>query len=293
MPSLKEIRVRIASVQSTEKITSAMKLVSAAKLRRAQNAICNLKPYSNKLNAILKNLSDSIEVSEEHPLFAQRNPENVVLIAITSNRGLCGAFNSNIIKEIQRLANEEYSKSFLNKKLKLITLGKKATEQLQKNYNILYANESLLETPHFEEAAKMTADLIHDFANKKIDKIVIVYNRFVNPATQKITVEEFLPIVKKEEKSSTKNTNADFIFEPSQEELMEDLIPKILKIQLYKTVLDSIAAEHGARMTSMAKATDNASEILKELKLKYNNARQAVITNELNEIESGAEALKN
>jgi F-type H+-transporting ATPase subunit gamma len=295
MPNLKEIRVRIASVQSTEKITSAMKLVSAAKLRRAQNAIFNLKPYSNKLNDMLYNLSDSIEVSEEYPLFAQRNPENVALIAITSNRGLCGAFNSNIIKEIHRLVNEEYAHSFRNEKLKLITIGKKAAEQLQKNYKISYANESLIETPHFEEAAKLATDLIHDFANKKIDKIVIVYNRFVNPATQKITVENFLPIVNMEKgrKGEKEKGDLNFIFEPSEEELMEELIPKILKIQLYKTILDSIAADHGARMTAMAKATDNATEILKELKLKYNNARQAVITNELNEIESGAEALKN
>ena len=292
MPSLKEIRIRIASVQSTEKITSAMKLVSAAKLRRAQNAIFNLKPYSNKLNAILQNLSDSVEISEEHPLFAQRDPEKVALIAITSNRGLCGAFNSNIIKEIHRLISEEYAQSFRNEKLKLITIGKKATEQLQKNYTIFYANESLLETPSFEEAAKIATDLINDFINQKIDKIIIVYNRFVNPATQKITVETFLPIVNVAEKGK-REKELNFIFEPSQTELMEELIPKILKIQLYKTLLDSIAAEHGARMTSMAKATDNASEILRDLKLKYNNARQAVITNELNEIESGAEALKN
>jgi F-type H+-transporting ATPase subunit gamma len=279
-----------------------MKLVSAAKLRRAQNAIFTLKPYSNKLNAILQNLSDSVEISEEHPLFAQRDPEHVALIAITSNRGLCGAFNSNIIKEIHRLANEEYATSFRNEKLKLIAIGKKATEQLQKNYPLSYANESLLDNPNFEETAKIAADLITDFTNKKIDKIVIVYNRFVNPATQKLTVENFLPVVNVEKGEKEKGRKGEkekgerelnFIFEPSQEELMEELIPKILKIQLYKTLLDSIAAEHGARMTAMAKATDNANDILKELKLKYNNARQAVITNELNEIESGAEALKN
>jgi F-type H+-transporting ATPase subunit gamma len=280
-----------------------MKLVSAAKLRRAQNAIFTLKPYSNKLNAILQNLSDSVEISEEHPLFAQRDPESVVLIAVTSNRGLCGAFNSNIIKEIHRLVNEEYAQSFRNEKLKLITIGKKAAEQLQKSYNLFYANESLVETPQFEEAAKIASDLITDFINKKIDKIVIVYNRFVNPATQKITVENFLPVVNVGEevkgrsgeraKGRKGEKELNFIFQPSQEEIVEELIPKILKIHLYKTLLDSIAAEHGARMTSMAKATDNAAEILKELKLKYNNARQAVITNELNEIESGAEALKN
>ena len=270
-----------------------MKLVSAAKLRRAQNAIFNLRPYSNKLNTILQNLSDSIEISDDNPLFEQREPENVVLIAITSNRGLCGAFNTNVIKEVHRLVNENYQKQLREEKLKLICIGKKAAEQLQKNYTVMFASESLLDAPNFEEVAKITSDLIHDFSHKKIDQIVIVYNRFVNIGTQKVAVEHFLPILNLEKETSNQTKNANFIFEPSQQELLEELIPKILKIQLYKTVLDSIAAEHGARMTAMAKATDNAAEILRALKLKYNNARQAVITNELNEIESGAEALKN
>jgi len=291
MPSLKEIRTRIASVQSTQKITSAMKLVSAAKLRRAQNAIQNLRPYSNKLNSLLQNLS--ADISEENPLFVQREPENVVVIAITSNRGLCGAFNSNIIKEVHRLVQDEYKKQLQDEKLRLICIGKKAIEQLQKNYNILLTNENILETPNFEDVAKIASDLINDFCNKKIDKIAIVYNRFVNPATQKVTIENYLPVVNIEAQSSKKTISTNYLYEPSQNELVDELIPKILKIQLYKTLLDSIASEHGARMTSMAKATDNATEILRELKLKYNNARQAVITNELNEIESGAEALKN
>jgi len=291
MPSLKEIRTRIASVESTQKITSAMKLVSAAKLRRAQHAIFNLRPYSHKLNEILQNLAG--DISDENPLFVARNPENVVLIAITSNRGLCGAFNSNVIKETHRIIHDNYKKQRAEKKLKLICIGKKAVEQLSKSYEVMFAHETLLDAPHFEDVAKIVSGLIDDFCSKKIDKIAIIYNRFVNPATQKITVENFLPVVKTEEKSSKKITNANFIYEPNQEDLVNELIPKILKIQLYKTILDSVAAEHGARMTAMAKATDNAIEILRELKLKYNNARQAVITNELNEIESGAEALKN
>jgi len=291
MPSLKEIRTRIASVESTQKITSAMKLVSAAKLRRAQNAIHSLRPYSNKLNEIMCNLSS--EISDENPLFVVRKPENIVLIAITSNRGLCGAFNSNVIKETHKIIHENYKKQLQDKTLKLVCFGKKAVEQLQKSYEVIYANETLLDAPHFDEVAKIVSGLIDDFTHKKIDKIVIIYNRFVNPATQKITVENFLPVTNVEEKSLKKTANANFIFEPSQAELVNELIPKILKIQLYKTILDSVAAEHGARMTAMAKATDNAIEILRELKLKYNNARQAVITNELNEIESGAEALKN
>jgi len=268
-----------------------MKLVSAAKLRRAQNAIFNLRPYSNKLNEILKNLA--CDISDENPLFAARNPENVVLIAITSNRGLCGAFNANVIKETHRIIQENYKNQQSEKKLKLICIGKKAVEQLSKSYDVMFAYETLLDSTHFEEVAKIVSGLIDDFCSKKIDKIAIIYNRFVNPATQKITVENFLPVVKTKEKSSQKIINANFIYEPNQEDLVNELIPKILKIQLYKTILDSVAAEHGARMTAMAKATDNAIEILRELKLKYNNARQAVITNELNEIESGAEALKN
>jgi F-type H+-transporting ATPase subunit gamma len=291
MPSLKEIRTRIASVQSTQKITSAMKLVSAAKLRRAQNAIHNLRPYSNKLNNLLQNLSS--DISEENPLFVQREPEKVALIAITSNRGLCGAFNSNVIKEVHRLIHNEYKNQHQDGKLKLICIGKKAVEQLQKSYNISLTNENLLEAPNFDDIAKIASDLIDDFCNKKIDKIVIIYNRFVNPATQKVTVENYLPVANIEVQSSKKTINTNYLYEPSQNELLNELIPKILKIQLYKTLLDSIASEHGARMTSMAKATDNATEILRELKLKYNNARQAVITNELNVIESGAEALKN
>jgi len=289
MSNLKEIRTRIASVESTQKITSAMKLVSAAKLRRAQNAIANVKPYSSKLSAVLHNLSASIGISGESFLFAIRKPENVALIAVTSNRGLCGPFNTNVIKEVHRIVNEEYQAQFLKGKLKLICIGKKGEEQLRKSYEIMYANDSLLDMPHFDEVAKFASNLINDFRDKKIDKVVIVSNHFVNPSTQKVAIEPFLPLVNIEKKAPANGTN--FILEPSQEILVDSLIPKILKLQLYKTILDSIAAEHGARMIAMAKATDNAVEILKELKLKYNNLRQAAITNELNEIVGGAEAL--
>ena len=290
MSSLKEIRTRIASVESTKKITSAMKLVSASKLRRAQNAITNLSTYSNRLNEILQDISSGIP--ESHALFAQREPENVVLIVISSNRGLCGAFNSNIIKEVDRLVKEEYPKQLSESKLKMICIGEKALAQLKKNYEILYSNLTLLDKPNFDEIAQTAADLMNDFIEKKIDRIEIVYNRYVNPATQALTRETFLPVMNLE-LSSENQYPSDYILEPSQKELTEVLIPKILKLQLYKTLLDSIAAEHGARMTAMAKATENATEITKDLKLKYNNARQAAITNELNEIVSGAEALKN
>jgi len=266
-------------------------LVSASKLRHAQNAIINFRPYSDKLNQILQNLS-STGVSTEHPLFAKREPENVVIVAITSNRGLCGAFNSNVIKEVHRVVNEEYNKQFREGKLKLVCIGKKGIEQLQKNHNIRYANESLLDAPVFGEVAQIAEDLMQDFCDKKIDRISIIYNRFINPATQKIVTENFLPIVSLNDKTITNTITDNYIFEPSQQVLMEELILKSLKLKFYKALLDSIASEHGARMTSMAKATDNAIEILRELKLKYNNARQAAITNELNEIVSGAEALK-
>ncbi|MCL2435110.1 MAG: ATP synthase F1 subunit gamma [Lentimicrobiaceae bacterium] len=293
MLNLKEIRLRIASVQSTQKITSAMKLVSASKLRHAQHDISNLKPYSCKLNTILENLSFSADIVVGNPLFAIREPENVVLIVITSNKGLCGAFNSNIIKEVHSIAHEEYATQLQAEKLKLVCIGKKAVEYLQKNYEIMYANESLLDHPNFEEVNKIASDLLNDFMQKKIDKIVIIYNSFVNTATQKITLEDYLPVMNAKKNCSQKTRNADYIFEPSPEVFMNELIPKILKLQLYKALLDSIAAEHGARMTAMAKATDSAIEILKDLKLKYNNARQATITNELNEIVGGAETLKN
>ena len=292
MGNLKEIRVRIASVQSTQKITSAMKLVSAAKLRRAQNAIIGLRPYSNKLNEILSNLSSSLENSAEMPLLKARNIEKVVLVVISSNRGLCGGFNSNIVKEVIRVVENRYAKQNQEGKLQLICLGKKAAEQLSKKYNVISVNEEVIETSQFTVISDLAEKLMKQYINREVDKVEVIYNRFQNAATQYVQSENYLPV---ENLAAQKEnaTNIDYIFEPSREELVSELIPKILKLQLYKTLIDSIASEHGARMTSMAKATDNATEILKELKLKYNNARQAAITNELNEIVSGANAMNN
>lgn len=292
MGNLKEIRVRIASVQSTQKITSAMKLVSAAKLRRAQNAIIGLRPYSNKLNEILSNLSSSLENSAEMPLLKTRNIEKVVLVVISSNRGLCGGFNSNIVKEVIRVVENRYAKQNQEGNLQLICLGKKAAEQLSKKYNVISVNEEVIETSQFTVISDLAEKLMKQYINKEVDKVEVIYNRFQNAATQYVQSENYLPV---ENLAAQKEnaTNIDYIFEPSREELVSELIPKILKLQLYKTLIDSIASEHGARMTSMAKATDNATEILKELKLKYNNARQAAITNELNEIVSGANAMNN
>ena len=292
MGNLKEIRVRIASVQSTQKITSAMKLVSAAKLRRAQNAIIGLRPYSNKLNEILSNLSSSLENSAEMPLLKTRNIEKVVLVVISSNRGLCGGFNSNIVKEVIRVVENRYAQQNQEGNLQLICLGKKAAEQLSKKYNVISVNEEVVETSQFTVISDLAEKLMKQYINREVDKVEVIYNRFQNAATQYVQTENYLPVENLTAQQDNA-TNIDYIFEPSREELVSELIPKILKLQLYKTLIDSIASEHGARMTSMAKATDNATEILKELKLKYNNARQAAITNELNEIVSGANAMNN
>lgn len=290
MSNLKEIRTRIVSVESTQKITSAMKLVSAAKLRRAQSAIIGLRPYSKKLNEILSNISGSLEGENDMPLFKTRKEEKVVLIVISSNRGLCGSFNSNIVKETIHTINEKYASQNANGNVNIICFGKKAAESLKKHYSVSSVNEEIIEKPQFSELTKVAELLMKQYENKEIDKVEIIYNRFLNPATQRMEVETFLP-VKKITSEKKENSNIDYIFEPSKETLVSELIPKIIKLQLYKTLLDSIASEHGARMTSMSKATDNATEILKDLKLKYNNARQAAITNELNEIVSGANAM--
>lgn len=289
MASLKEIRIRISSVSSTQKITSAMKLVSASKLRRAQMSILGLRPYANKLNEILCNLSDSIGEAEQFPLLEKRKEEKIVIVAITSNRGLCGAFNSNIVKEVSSLITNKYDSQDQDGNLEIICIGKKGYDQLSKNYKIRAFYDTLTDNPSFSELMVIAESLMDDFLKKKIDKVEVVYNQFVNAATQKVTAATFLPIENIE--AGEEKCASDYIFEPSKEELLQELIPKILKLQLYKMLIDSVASEHGARMTSMAKATDNASEILRDLKLKYNNARQSAITTELLDIISGANAL--
>ena len=290
MGNLKEIRTRIASIESTQKITSSMKLVSAAKLRRAQTAIQHLRPYSQKLNEILTNLAGSNMCVEQLPLFERREPEKVVVVAITSNKGLCGAFNSNIIKTVNHLISEKYAEQHRAGHLQLICIGKKGKDQLGKLYPVAFSNEKLLDNPDFTELSAIADDLVMKFIHHEVDKVDVVYNQFLNAATQRVTVEEYLPVLPPESDEMQKVTS-DYIIEPSADQLLEELIPKILRTQLYKTLSDSIASEHGARMTSMTKATDNATEILRELRLKYNNARQSSITNELIEIVSGANAL--
>jgi len=289
MPSLKEIRNRITSIGSTMQITSAMKMVSAAKLKRAQDAITQMRPYSTKLQEILGNLTATLDLSE-NALAEQRAAKKVLVVAVTSNRGLCGGFNNNIIKRVSQLINEDFKDS----QVKLVCLGKKIKDAYKKtdHYHIndtLAPVEDIFANLSFENTAVIANYLMSSFLSKEFDKVVIVYNRFVNAANQDVMVEDFLPLTPSVQQGTS--TVGDYIFEPSKEEIVSELIPKSLKIQLFKSVLDSHAAEHGARMTAMHKATDNAKELQRNLKLSYNKARQAAITNEILEIVGGAEAL--
>ena len=285
MPNLKEIRARISSVGSTMQITSAMKMVSAAKLKRAQDSITQLRPYSNKLTELLNNLSSSLDPTFGGDLTSDRGEKNVLIIAITSNRGLCGAFNTNIIKKVKNISENKYSKS----KISLLSIGKKGSEFFARNnYNLISSHDYLYDELSFENSSKIAESIINSFLNKKFDKVVLVYNQFKNAATQNIVSEQFLPI--KPQQST--NTSKNYIFEPNQDEIVSELIPKSLKSQFFKGILDSYASEHGARMTAMHKATDNAGELKRELTLTYNKARQAAITGEILEIVGGAEALQ-
>ena len=289
MPSLKEIRNRITSVGSTMQITSAMKMVSAAKLKRAQDAITQMRPYSVKLQEILSNLSATLDLSE-NAYSDNREVKNVLIVGITSNRGLCGGFNNNIIKRVNQLVNHD----FKDANPRVLCLGKKIKDAYKRS-DAYFINDALAPVEDifnqltFENNATIAAELMHLFVTKEFDKIIVVYNQFVNAATQDVKTEEYLPIIPTVSEGTS--SAGDYIFEPSKEEIVSDLIPKSLKIQLFKSLLDSNASEHGARMTAMHKATDNASELQKNLKLSYNKARQAAITNEILEIVGGAEAL--
>ena len=284
MANLKEIRNRITSIGSTMQITSAMKMVSAAKLKKAQDAITAMRPYSNKLTELLQNLSATLDGDLGGAYTQQREVNKVLLVAVTSNRGLCGAFNSSIIKKSAELIANDFS----GKQVDVYAIGKKANDLLSKDYTVVANKSELFDDLTFLNAAAIAEDLMDYFAKGDYDKIIVVYNKFKNAATQIATVEQFLPIVPAEQDASV---NLDYIFEPSKEEIVQGLIPKSLKTQLYKAVRDSFAAEHGARMTAMHKATDNAKELRDDLLLTYNKARQAAITNEILEIVGGAEAL--
>jgi F-type H+-transporting ATPase subunit gamma len=291
MANLKEVRNRIASVSSTQQITKAMKMVSAAKLKRATNAIIQLRPYAEKLKDMLANLSSSLEDGSS-PFLQERAPNRVLIVVVSSNRGLAGAFNTNVIKTANNLISEKYNGQFKAGNVSIIGIGKKAQEYYQRRkYNVIGNNNELFSELTFLNVSKVTESIMEGFLKGEFDRVEVVYNRFKNAAVQFLTVEQLLPVPKAEKNADVAATQVDYILEPSQEEIVEQLIPKNIKIQLYKAVLDSHASEHGARMTAMDKATDNAGELLKMLKLSYNQARQAAITTELTEIVSGAAAL--
>ena len=293
MANLKEVRTRIASVKSTMQITSAMKMVAASKLRRAQNAILTMRPYASKMLEIMQNLSGSLDGSDEGVYGTDRGSDKVLIVPITSNRGLCGAFNANVVKQTVKLIDSEFSSQNANGKLDLFCIGNKGADLLKsRNYNIVSINHEIFDELSFDNVVIIAESLMADFTDKKYDKIILVYNQFKNAASQIMTVEQFLPVVATDNVEVETTVKADYIFEPSKEEILEEMVPKSIKVQLYKAILDSFASEHGARMTSMHKATDNANDLLQDLKLKYNKARQAAITNEILEIVGGAEALK-
>lgn len=294
MASLKEVRIRITSVNSTRQITSAMKMVAASKLRRAQNAILNMRPYAQKLQSIMQNLTSDLEGSDEGKFTADRGDNNVLIITITSNRGLCGAFNANVVKSAVKLIESKYAEQLKKGNVSLMCLGKKGADGLiSAGYKPIEINTDIFDDLNFENTVPIAEKLMQNFVDKKYDKIILIYNQFKNAAVQLLQEEQFLPVVESETEDSDNVSNANYIFEPNKEEILEALVPKAIKVQLYKALLDSFASEHGARMTAMHQATENADEMLKALKLTYNKVRQASITNEILEIVGGAEAMNN
>lgn len=293
MANLKEVRTRITSVSSTQQITSAMKMVSAAKFRRAQNAIIGMRPYSAQLSEIVDDIDTDGEVLT--PFHAVRPLRNVLLVVVTSNKGLCGAFNSNVLK--QALTRIDHYRQALpaDGTLRVMSIGKKSSEMLARQKGIqLSSHDNLLDNASFDTVAELADDIMKSFEEKQIDHVEIIYNRFKNSLTQILSTDQFLPIIQNTQNSQNtqKPKNNDYIYEPSKIEIVRSMVPLTLRSNFYRVILDSLASEHGARMTAMQKATDNATELLKDLRLSYNKARQAAITNEIIEIVSGSEALK-
>ena len=282
MSGLKEIRNRISSVSSTMQITNAMKMVSAAKLKKAQDSITATLPYSEKLSELVKNISKSIDSFDTNPLFLKREVKSILILVITSNKGLCGGFNSNIVKEVYNISSKY-------KNPDLMTIGKKGDDILKNRFNIIGSHNNLYDEFSYSNVKSIAKNIMQLYAEEKYDKVILVYNHFKNAATQIITKEQFLPL--SVHTDNNVSISGDYIFEPNREKILEELIPKTLSVQLFKSISDSIAGEHGARMTAMHKATDNASELRDQLKLTYNKARQTAITNEILEIVGGAEAL--
>lgn len=290
MANLKEVRTRIESVNSTKQITSAMKMVAASKLRKSQNAIMSLRPYAEKFSEMLALTTVN---GQQSTVFAEvREDGKILIIPLSSNKGLCGVFNANVIRATMNLIKEEYQELYDNDRVDILCIGSKVEETLKfKKYNVVGNHNELLDDLTYDNAAVFAERLMKDFEDKKYDKIVFVYNQFKNAATQILVTEQFLPM-SSQQSAVRGQSDTDFIFQPNKEDILGTMIPKSLKLQVYKILLDSFASEQGARMISMTQATDNATELLKELNLTYNKARQSAITNELVEIVSGADALK-
>jgi F-type H+-transporting ATPase subunit gamma len=293
MANLKAIRIRISSFKSTRQITSAMKMVSAAKLRKAQDKIVRLRPYANKLYDLLVGLSQSLSDSEIENIYGRISPpEKILIVVVTSNRGLCGAFNTNVINEARRVISEKYADQLQKGNLKLITIGKKGFDYFRKRkIPMLPDQNNLFNDLTFDNVNVLAEQIMKSFTSLEFDRVELIYNQFKNAAVQNLTNEVFLP-VETVAPGKLKITPVDYIYEPDKEEIIKELIPKSLKIQFYKAILDSFVAEHGARMTAMHKATDNATSLIRDMTLQYNKARQATITNQILEVVSGAEALK-
>jgi len=292
MSSLKDIRTRITSVKSTRQITSAMKMVSAAKLKKAQDSVINLRPYAHKLNEILNNITRSVNLGNDNIYSRSGFPDRILLVVISSNKGLCGAFNMNVIKETIRLINEEYAGENEAGNVDLLTIGKAATDYFtKKGFKVIGSDNELLEKLCFDQATPLIEKIIESFVNKEYDQVMLIYNRFKNAAVHLLTSQQFLPVEINYCEEEESFVNFDYIMEPDEEYIVKNLIPKSLKLNFYEALLESLAAEHGARMTAMHKATENATELRDGLKLTYNKARQAAITNEILEIVAGAEAL--
>jgi len=289
MANLKEIRTRITSVKSTKQITSAMKMVSAAKLKKAQDAVINLRPYAGKLHQILFDINQSLDNEGENIYSRTGIPDKILIVSITSNKGLCGAFNASVTKQVLNLISEKYLGEYKVGNVSIFSIGKMGTEIYKSHgFKNIFVNNEILDDLSFLNAAPIIEDIMKSYVEENYDKVILVYNRFKNAAVHILTTEHYLPIELPNDIEIKENT--DYIFEPTKEDIVERLIPKSLKIQFYEAILESVAAEHGARMTAMHKATDNATGLIRELELTYNKARQAAITNEILEIVSGAEA---
>lgn len=294
MPNLKEVRNRIDSVQSTKQITNAMKMVAASKLRRAQNAILKLRPYAARLNEIIRNVSETLETATDNPFGPrEESPQSALVIAISSNKGLCGTFNTNVIKSVQALMKGSLKPYLETGNLEIICIGRKVHNFLiRRGFPVIGEYHEIFSDLSFTNVEPLASMILEGYSSMRWDKVVIVYNQFRNAGVQYVVEEDFLPVVNGTAAEDSVKWDVEYLYEPPRDIMLKELIPQALKIQFFKTLLDSFASEHGARMTAMHKATDNATEMLKDLRLSYNKARQASITREIIEIVSGAEALK-